>query len=241
MLVQDVTKRVFGSAVSGFGFSLGRDTYRGTKNNAGGILFYLVILSAVFIFIGGCFCAGLFFTRNYKGLLETLVMKIIGITMLVLVGLLPSLYLINSDQPNIIGSLIVESNFQIVFFIASIPLFLMNVFLPSPEEGTTLLNNTEFIIVGVLFTFGMIVGFLQRAKRKIAWAVEEHNEQFLINHGIIETDADHIEDSSGQKFRLDAISTKYIEFFPIGRRGKRARIGIDENGRFQEWTGVFKV
>ncbi len=61
-LIKKTTKLLGGSAIAGFGFSFGRDIYRGTKKNKDSIFMLLVALAAMV----GTYLSGLWITRNYQ-------------------------------------------------------------------------------------------------------------------------------------------------------------------------------
>ena len=83
MLVKAISSTVFGSAVAGFGFSLGKDVYKSAKgkNGGGAIIAILAILSIL-----GSYCGGLFVSRNYKSIFISLLMTILGLIFTVISG-----------------------------------------------------------------------------------------------------------------------------------------------------------
>lgn len=89
-----------------------------------------------------------------------------------------------------------------------------------------------FILVGVL------IGFAQRAKRKQAFAVANANELFLINAGFRDVGGREqvMIDAQGNELVLDDARSDAILFKVKGRRGARARITLDTDGRMIGYT-----
>ena len=92
-----------------------------------------------------------------------------------------------------------------------------------------------------LILAGLINGLRHRRKRRLVWEVEDHNEEFFLEHGIEELDEEHYRDSEGNRYRLEYVRPSEIELFAEGRRGKRAYIGVDEEGRFITWSGLTSI
>jgi hypothetical protein len=62
------------------------------------------------------------------------------------------------------------------------------------------------------------------------------------NNGLIEHEDETIEDeATGQHYRIDHLGSRRITLFPIGKRGKRAYINIDDSGRYTDYTGVTSI
>lgn len=80
MLTQNITQMVFGSAVSAFGFSLGRDVYKTAKKNDR--LWFIA-------FALGFFFGGLFISRNYDSLLRGIGYRVLGAGMIVIASIVP--------------------------------------------------------------------------------------------------------------------------------------------------------
>ena len=106
----------------------------------------------------------------------------------------------------------------------------------SPELSTALL-----VVQHVLILAGLINGLRHRKKRRLVWEVEDHNAEFLERNGIEELDDEHFRDTEGNRYRLENVRPREVELFAEGRRGKRAYIGIDEDGRFTTWSGLTSI
>ena len=86
---------------------------------------------------------------------------------------------------------------------------------------------------------GMIAGSFQRNKRRDVWEAEHANEDFMATQGLIEHEDGTIEEqTTGQHYRIDHVGSRRITLFPIGRRGKRAYINIDTDGKYSDFTGL---
>ena len=83
------------------------------------------------------------------------------------------------------------------------------------------------------------MAYINTSKRMLVWDTEEKNEKFLKELSIIERDDGCLEDiKSGQNYRIDNIGRTRITLFPLGTRGKRAYIRLDEQGYYKEFTGI---
>lgn len=71
-LIKQTTKLIGGSAVAGFGFSFGRDLYRGAKKNKQSIIILLVAVAS----IAGTYASGLWLARNYRTVAESIFKRI---------------------------------------------------------------------------------------------------------------------------------------------------------------------
>ena len=90
-----------------------------------------------------------------------------------------------------------------------------------------------------LLGLGVLVGFVQRLQRGKVWRAEDYNEQFLVDQQLVEHEDGTLEhEPTGQTYRIDHVGKKRITLFPIGRRGKRAYLNIDENGKYEEFIGM---
>ena len=89
-----------------------------------------------------------------------------------------------------------------------------------------------------LILAGLINGLRHRRKRRLVWEAEDHNAEFFLEHGIEELDEEHYRDSEGNRYRLAHVRPGEIELVAEGKRGKRAYIGVDEEGRFTTWSGM---
>lgn len=95
------------------------------------------------------------------------------------------------------------------------------------------------IVPAAIISIGYFAGNQQRRKRQEVWDAEDHNMLFMEEHDLVEHEDSTIEDiSTGQNYRVDNVGSRRITLFPIGRRGKRAYITIDETGKYDEFTGI---
>ena len=106
----------------------------------------------------------------------------------------------------------------------------------SPELSILIL-----VVQHVLILAGIINGLRHRKRRRLVWEVEDHNAEFLELNGIEELDDEHFRDTDGNRYRLEDVRQSEIELFAEGRRGKRAYIGIDDDGRFTSWSGLTSI
>ena len=95
-------------------------------------------------------------------------------------------------------------------------------------------------VTAFLAGVGMLTGLYQRPKRLRAFAVKRHNERFLAENGFKETDGKDITHYApdGQALRFLEAHPGKLVFMVVGKRGKRAFIDLDENGRMLSYTGV---
>lgn len=97
-----------------------------------------------------------------------------------------------------------------------------------------------FVFTAITTGIGFLVGSFQRPKRLKAIAVRKANEEFLTDNGFRETDGKDIThyDPSGQALRFLEFHPDRLVFMAIGRRGKRAFINLDQDGRMVSYSGV---
>ncbi|MBZ9898528.1 hypothetical protein LB545_29895 [Mesorhizobium sp. BR1-1-6] len=203
-----VAAGIGGTAVAGFGLGLGRDIYRKTKKN---VELIALLLAAVFCpFIGG---RGLVRGHN-RGIFGTIFLTILGSLLLIVTG----------------------------FCAATLLLFGILVLVGDGKTDTPfLLALLGGLVVTALHAgIGMVVGLVQRPKRLKAIAVGKFNERFLEENGFQETDGDDIThyDDSGQALRFLEAHQSRLVFMAVGRRGKRAFIDLDQDGRMVSYSGI---
>ncbi len=220
-LVTRVSSTVFGTAVAGFGFSFGRDIYRKFKKG-----FVYLIVPAL--------------------LLATVI--------------LPFLSASKTFRWHPISFLRwIFSKFFFWLCITSISAYITYILILCIESilrdmdayaGVTFygysLTKIEFILVytGFFYLIGALDGIRRRKKRKYIYNIEVENSRFLDKIGLTEVDGSssftHM-DSEGNKFRIEGVGKDLVEFFVVGRRGKRAFIYLDDDGRFIEYSGIANV
>lgn len=203
---------VGGAAVAGFGFAFGRDIYAKTKR-------YLIIILLLFVAFVGPFLGGRWLFRGYDG----------GIAARTILTFAASLFLIAAGF--VVMSILSHYGLALCGF-TQIKL--------SPEIA--LLPG---ILLGAAFTLvltaaGAIVGLRQRPGRLLAFSVRRENEKFLKENRFVETDGEDIThyDRDGQPLRYLEVHPGKIAFMAVGRRGKRAFIELDTQGRMVSYTGV---
>jgi len=180
------------------------------KKSKKNIEFILLLLAIIFCpFIGG---RGL--VRGHdRGLFGTIFLTFIGSVLLIVVGFCAATFL--AFEIVVMGKIDPDNPF---------PLALLGGFV------------TTAIITGI----GILVGLFQRPKRLKAIAASKANEEFLITNGFRETDGTDIThyDPSGQALRFLEAHPDRLVFMAVGRRGKRAYIDLDKNGRMVEYSGI---
>ncbi|WP_109366644.1 hypothetical protein [Ochrobactrum soli] len=200
---------VGGAAVAGFGLSMGRDIYKGTKKNGGNLLLLLAVIFCPFI--GG---RGL--VRGHdRGVLGTLFLTYIGSILLIAIG----------------------------FIAASILAFEGLAATSKESEAGGVIMLAMMIgaaVTAFLAGIGMLTGLYQRPKRLRAFAVNRYNERFLTENGFKETDGKDITHYApdGQALRFLEAHPGKLVFMAVGKRGKRAFIDLDNDGKMVSYTGV---
>ncbi|TIQ33082.1 MAG: hypothetical protein E5X48_25065 [Mesorhizobium sp.] len=203
-----VAAGVGGAAVAGFGLAFGRDIYRKSKKNAGLIVLLLVVVTCPFIGGRGLVCG------HDRGLFGTIFLTVLGSLLLIGAGLCAATFLI-------LEFLLISDNGK----------------LENPFAFALLGGSAVTAIVAGI---GVVVGLVQRPKRLKAIAVGKLNERFLEENGFRETDGDDIThyDDSGQALRFLEAHQNRLVFMAVGRRGKRAFIDLDQDGRMVSYSGV---
>ena len=80
---------VAGSALAGFGLSLGRDTYKQTKKDADVLILFLLIILVLGFFIYGLFLSSVWIFRNYQTLVGTIFKKFFALVVFVFFYIAP--------------------------------------------------------------------------------------------------------------------------------------------------------
>jgi hypothetical protein len=93
-------------------------------------------------------------------------------------------------------------------------------------------------IQGVLAASGLIFGLVQRPKRKAAFRVDAHNEEFLLRNGFRDVGGrdQTMLDPSGNELVLDDFRSDAVVFKVRGVRGARAKILLDATGRMTSYV-----
>ncbi|TGV61077.1 hypothetical protein EN784_01370 [bacterium M00.F.Ca.ET.141.01.1.1] len=194
--------------MAGFGLAFGRDVYRKSKKNAGLIVLLLVVVTCPFI--GG---RGLLRGHD-RGLFGTIFLTVLGSLLLIAAGLCAATLLV-------LEFLLISDNGKL-------------------DNPFPLALSGGLAVTALLAGAGIVVGLVQRPKRLKAIAVGKFNERFLEENGFQETDGDDIThyDDSGQALRFLEAHQNRLVFMAVGRRGKRAFIDLDQDGRMVSYSGV---
>jgi hypothetical protein len=235
-LVENTTKLVGGAAVAGFGFSMGRDGYRHVKKDPGSALGVVLFFSVIVLAVTGLYNAGLWLSRNYRTLFRSIISRIWAVMFLV-----PSFY---------ISSFVFKYPAAMIFGFSGVTVNEGTLYWDPSRLGSqwlsffngsdyeTSLSRLAIGICGVVFVSGVVAGLSQRRKRSRVWANEKANYEFLVSNNLVEREDGCIEDTdSGENFRVDFLGKDRITLFPLGRRGKRAYIYLDD-GRYIRFTGL---
>ena len=216
---------IAGSALAGFGLSLGRDIYKKAKRHWP-LLLVLVCLAGVYF-------AGLWLFRNYRTLAGSFLKKLGALIVLVL-----SCIAVYAGTVIALG-VFVPSGLT--------PQEEMGSSATGSFSGFLLL--CILIVQGVLFLAGAAVGMSHRRRRRHAWEAEEHNERFLREHDLEVVNADEKgnlrlrDHSSNVGYRLmdDLKLGGELEFMALGKRNKRAYLQYDDTGKYTSWSGLTEV
>ena len=211
MLVKSISSTVFGSAVAGFGFSLGKDLYKSGKGKDDTRPFIIVFVLAV-LALYLTYMSGLWFSRNYRSIFKSIVVKAIALSIAAAIFVFWYTYFFKFRG---------DGTLELV-----------------PVEELVL--NWKFWIPFVVFSLGLIVGFTQRSKRKYAWEAEEYNAAFLSSNGFSEVDG-FIVDRKNQRYRIEETTSGYIKLFALNRRSIRGFLRLDDTGKITSWSGPVKV
>ncbi|MFL0693675.1 MAG: hypothetical protein ACJLUP_16725 [Agrobacterium tumefaciens] len=204
---------VGGAAVAGFGLSLGRDAYGSLRRN------FTLILLLAFAFVGP-FLGGRELVRGHdRGVLATLFLTVVGSLLMIILGFVAALIIVT------FGSIILGAA------------------VTRDEADTALLTQTLLMATAwtaVLALAGMMVGISQRGSRLRALEVKRSNDNFLKTNGFVETDGSDVThyDREGIGLRFLEAHPGKLVFMAIGRRGKRAFINLDPEGRMVDYTGI---
>ena len=224
---------VFGSAIAGFGLAFGRDMYRGFKKNWPTILVLFVLLSGFL----GMYCSGLWFARNHRpwwlGVfyrLGTIALAYASFVVLAFIGLIIEDIFAAGTPEVLLSYVLALATGQIG----------LDDFL-----GEALKNTGPIYLIFMssgagLAVIGLGIGFFQRRRRRKAWQADRHNKQFFADHGLTTLREDRLRDDQDNGYELDDVFPEHgeLEFKVLGRRGKRAYLEFDEDGRYTSWSGV---
>jgi hypothetical protein len=227
-LASSTSNLMFGTAVAGFGYSLGRGGFKGLKN-------ILPVFFAIFILFGAIlfpFVSMSQISRWYPmGMLKWFFLKFLVWGMVSAIGFsLIALIVFMLSQDAIVMT-------EMKNLLSSTPL-------SDLKFENKIVIGCSVLIWSILSLFGFIDGYRIRNKRKQAHQLELDNQRFLDDCGIREVEgADsftHV-DSVGEKLKFISTGKDAAEFRVVGRRNKRAFIFIDKNGKFTQYSGVVSL
>ena len=238
-LIKSSAKILGGSAIAGFGLSFGRDVYKTSKKNLKKIGWLLLLA----VILGGTYTGGVWLARNYETIWGSIFKRIGALLFLIpcFLVLMPISFFAfelvsevkngsttqETMQAEAANELIDESGASAAKSIEDFDLSDIKLLAPA------------FYLPGGIMLIGMIAGSFQRNKRRLVWEAEHANEDFMATQGLIEHEDGTIEEqTTGQHYRIDYVGDRRITLFPIGRRGKRAYINIDTDGKYSEFTGL---
>lgn len=251
-----IPKTIAGAAMAGIGLSLGRDIYKSSKNNGGFLLAVAIFVAALWLYIQ----SWTWLFRNYRSPVGSVLVRIFSVPAL-FIGLV-----LTSFSLGVIGGLIVEFMSDtdkpepLMLYTALVwasdyivlPVYNSIVHFTDFKPIEKFLDQsvgigekwiTSIIIWGLLIfsTLGIKRGISQRKERRLAWEAEEHNKEFMDEIGLSEIGNKQFVDSEGNRYRFENEYVNMIELFPLGRRNRRAYIEFDDNGKFNNWTGIVKI
>jgi hypothetical protein len=196
------------AAAFGFGASAGQDFWRWVRKNVSQAFAIVVLFGAVVLPI----LAGKGFTQGHdRRLLATIFKTVLGNCLLLAVGVAMAW-----------GCLL---------------LFTYNETDPIGGVAAALLYAAMWATL--LLTIGIVWGLALRPRRKRTFAIAAHNARFLRECGITETaakDATHV-GPGGERLRWLGNDEMNLVFLVVGQRGHRAYISMDNEGRFQTYSG----
>ena len=220
-VIQFAPSIIAGSAVSAFGFSIGRDVYRKAKK------YWPVAI--VLVCLIGIYYAGVWIFRNYRTTAGTIFKKSGALIVLAISCGITSI--LTGMVVGIVAPGIASAEMDAVI---ADPL--------APRGIIRWLAITQITV----FLIGALVGMKHRKRRRLAWEAEDANVEFLADHGleIVSGKADdgmrlrdHTQDVG---YRLTEILpvTRELEFVALGRRNKRGYMNYDETGKYTAWSGL---
>lgn len=214
-LVQSITDRVFGTAVAGFGFGIGRDVWKWIKSGGlSGFLYFMISICALF---GGFFGARGLVRGHNRGVIGTIFKTIFLNLVLICIATLCS-------------------------FLVMVVIVYIGVLAETTDSQSSLFSAL-IVAAGlelIMVICGLIAGLFQRKKRITAFKIERQNESFLKQAGIRETggkDVTHV-DADGTDLRLIETLNDRLIFMVVGKRGRRAYIYFDDEGRMTDYSEV---
>ena len=229
-LIRLAPQLLAGSAVAGVGFAFGRDIYRATKKHWVLVLLLVALTSCLY----GLFVSSVWMARNYRTRLGSIGKRLAAFSLFVVcyfVLLYVSVFLIEiaSGTTETAGTTIVD------------PTTLWETHAGSLTDGSPL--SIGFAVQNAVTVGGVILGVIQRRRRRLLWQVEEANATFLADHGLQQLDEKNMRDSEGNRFELANQFSRIneIEFIAVGQAGKSGYLCYDETGKYTAWSGLVPI
>jgi hypothetical protein len=194
------------SAVAGAGLSFGRDVYRKTRDN-----FLLIVVAAVTLAGTAYGCWNM--SRGHdRGPIATFFITVVANLFLIVLSF--GLFMVVAT---FIAAAMTEKNSQTPAF-------------------TPILVGLGLQLVFAIG--GLIYGLKQRPKRKFAFLVDKENEAFLDRNGFRDVGGNEevMLDPSGNELVLEDFRLDAVVFKVKGRRGVRAKILLDGEGRMTQYV-----
>jgi hypothetical protein len=219
---------VAGSAVAGYGLSIGRDAWKVTKKGAAPLFLLLLIASPLILpFPGGRNLVRSYAApaaRQFWGVLSSVLLIVAGASLSLSLALL---LMLDDSRDSTSTSLISDPNILI-----SDP----NILISSPNIRLWLAATATAIGLGVIF------GLAQRGSRRKRFNIAKKNDAFLEKMGFVETGEQEIThyDGEGNPLRLLDQSDDTITFLAVGKRNKRAYIRLTD-GEMTGYTSVMPI
>jgi len=222
-----IGRAVANTATLGFGFSLGRDIYKRFKSSFSSLLLLLIVLTILlFPFLAASKSFRWYPLSSLKWFFSIFLPWTLGA---IIITLSPYyIFYLFGDWNNFSTYI----NAEILSEIDNYNGYKINIL------------HYQALYFFVIYTFGILHSLFLRSKRKVNYIIEKHNNNFLYSIGIQEIDGastyTHI-DQNGNQLRLVNIGKDVIEFFVVGKRGRRAFIYLDEDEKYKNYSGIVKV
>ena len=219
-----------GSAVAGYGLSIGRDAWKLTKKISGPLFLLLVVASPLILpFFGGRNLVRGYpapAPKQFRGVLSGVLLVVAGASL----SLLPLLLLLSipSDGENGVPTSLMSKPNSLSFdsdIVVSNPIF-----------------QIWLVTTAVPIFLGVSVGLTQRGGRRKLFKIAQKNDEFLAKMGFVETGEQEIThyDGDGNPLRLLDQTDETIIFLAVGKRNKRAYIRLTD-GEMTGYTGVIPI
>ncbi len=114
------------------------------------------------------------------------------------------------------------------------------------KDAVSMFSSATVLTIGLAAmggATGSIVGLFQRPGTQRRFAIAMANEAFLDSRGFVETGENEIThfDGEGNALRLTERTPTSIVFMAVGKRNKRAYIGLSPAGEMQNYSGVVNL